>query len=659
MNVERSTTLAAGLCLLAVVLLTYWTFGPHELAPWRPDALEGTFNVGETAAKISERKVNQEQKLAMRRAREKSNIGYVDKPTLPAIAQTFFSFRQDRLRKDTEPARWEEKAFTRFLAVDAAVAALLALALLGWRRSSDPARQLALSLGLFGFALACFLVNGQARLRGEWFAWPSWSRLLTDVTATLSFGLSLVGFEKFFSAFPAPLEDWQVLQTLLRWRRRPSTDALPSRWYRGGRANLLSLARLIPKVLTGVLLVGTVASSLPYLFYHIRYNIDAKPDGTPWSFEEKLGLGSLAAGMYCGLIALVLLMAFGWLLSVSLTAKLRAGREQCTEEERRRTDWLFAGGLTVSLMLFIFSAGLVLEMVYLAWGDSQWIRHYGGSAAMMFFPTGWALMLLALGGAVFLSRSFGPRPLLKRTALIAAVGITMSFLIALVQHTVVTKLLGQLSANAQHGVSTVVSGSMVVCAFGFFRQKLELGFGNWLDRFMPATVIADGKRRDLTVVFSDLGGYTALSATDEEQALHVAGHFQKAAAEVARRHGGRIVKTIGDAVLWVFATPAEAFAATLQLPSEFKRSAQADKMPVLPVNSGVHFGSLVEAPGGDVYGAAVNLAARLQGVAKDGNVVASSQAMMEVTGGFRFEPMGKLELKNVPTPIACFRILAV
>lgn len=72
----------------------------------------------------------------------------------------------------------------------------------------------------------------------------------------------------------------------------------------------------------------------------------------------------------------------------------------------------------------------------------------------------------------------------------------------------------------------------------------------------------------------------------------------------------------------------------------------------------MHHGSLVEAPGGDVYGAAVNLAARLQGVAKDGAVVTSLEAMGEVSGGFRFEPMGKLELKNVPVPVACFQVSA-
>ncbi len=376
------------------------------------------------------------------------------------------------------------------------------------------------------------------------------------------------------------------------------------------------------------------------------------------SLDERIGMGSLIAGVLAGVFALMFFVAFGWLLATSLLAKLRAGREQCTEEERRQTDWLFAGGLVTALMLAVFSLGLLFTLVYMAWGDSEWMRLYGGSVMMFFFPVGWAIMLAALAGAVFFSRSFGPQPLLKRTVLIAAVGITMSFLIALLQHTVVTGLLGRLSANLQHSVSTVLSGGMVMFVFGFFRQKLETGVGGWLDRFMPATVIADGKRRELTVAFSDLAGYTAISAVDEPKALLIAGHFQKAATEVARRHSGRVVKTIGDAVLWVFPLPADAMAAALALRPAFESSIHADGLAPVPINTGLHHGSVVETPNGDVYGAAVNLAARLQNIAKNGEIVASAEAMMEVTGGFRFEPMGKLELKNVPTPIACFRVLA-
>jgi class 3 adenylate cyclase len=268
------------------------------------------------------------------------------------------------------------------------------------------------------------------------------------------------------------------------------------------------------------------------------------------------------------------------------------------------------------------------------------------------------VLLAVLAGAVFLSRSFGAKPLLKRTLLVGCVGLLMSVLLTLSQHFVATTIMQKASLGMQQGTATVLASAMSVATLGLVRKRMDRGVDGFLDRFMPATVIAEGKRKVLTVVFSDLGGYTGLSAQNEAEALHVAGHFQKAAADVARREGGRILKTIGDAVLWVFASPESAARAALRLPIEFAEHAKADRLPVLPVNSGIHTGSVVEAPDGDVYGAAVNLAARLQGAAKDGIVVASLETVQELGQGFRLDPLGKLTLKNIPVPVACFSVRA-
>jgi class 3 adenylate cyclase len=649
--------LAAMLCGLTLILVAYWSLGPHELAPWRMfAAMMSGGNMGTKAKITALAKATPQQRQELQRNWEQSDSSYMDRPSVPDIAQVFFLFSipeselnemndtliAANLRSPTArllPATRAERAFTRFMAVDALAAVALALALLGWRRGSPSARQLAFTLGCFSLALACFLVNGQARLRGVWFAWPSWSRLLSDVVATLAFGGSLLGFERFFSNFPVPLEDWQVVQSQLRWRGRSLVAAPAERpWYLGGRENLVGMARKILKLTFGILLVGTVASTLPALI------------------DKDLRLAGVIIGAVTALVTFGLVVAFGWLLAGSLLAKLRAGREHCTEEERRQADWLFAGGLVLALMLAVISLGLLPLVLVSEFGDSAWLRHFSSSALMMFFPTGWAVMLLALAGAVFLSETFGPKPLLKRTILIAGIGLVMSLLLATIEIFAAGKIFSHSSSGMQHGMSTIMAGGIVMISFGFFRQKLERAVDGFLNRFMPATVIADGKRRDATIMFSDLGGYTALSAADEQKALLMAGHFQKVATDVAHRTRGRIVKTIGDAIMWVFAAPAEAMRAAVLLREEFKVAAEKDGLVALPVNSGIHFGSVVEAPGGDVYGAAVNLAARLQGAAKEGVIIASMEAVLEVSGGFKLEPLGKLELKNVPVPVTCFQV---
>ena len=635
MKTGRDSLAAAGLGVLALVLVLYWVTGPVALTPWRIDAMSGSINQGTRALKTAGAK-----------APPAPAVGHMDKPGLPAVVHMLL--RLGHTEDLSGPPTRAEKIFLWFLALDVTVATTLALALLRWRRENPAARRLALTLALFALALAAFLVNGQAGLRGNIFVWPSWPRLVLDVVATMAFGLSLIGLERFFADYPVKLEDWQVLESLRLHRGGIAA--------KGGKGNLLSLARVIPKLITGILLFGTVASTLPHLLMTIRYPFDTHADGAALSRAEIMDMAVLATGVFSGIIVLWLIVMFGWLLATSLAARLRAAREQCTEEERRRTDWLFAGGLVVALMVGMFSFGLLMQFLYLAWGDSQWVRLYAGSITVLFFPAGWAVMLLALAGAVFLSETFGPKPLLKRTIMIAGIGLVMSLLLAAIEIFAAGRIFSHSSSGMQHGMSTFMAGGIVMISFGFFRQRLERTVDGFLNRFMPATVIADGKRRDATIMFSDLGGYTALSAADEQKALLMAGHFQKVASEVARRTGGRIVKTIGDAIMWVFARPAEAMRAAVLLQEEFKVAAEKDGLVALPVNSGIHFGSVVEAPGGDVYGAAVNLAARLQGAAKEGVIIASMEAVLEVSGGFRFEPLGKLELKNVPVPVACFQV---
>lgn len=619
----------AGLALLTIWLLGYWFTGPIALSPWRVDFMSAA-NAGAKA----------------RGAATPAPAGFVDKPSLPVM--THLLLRVGRAESLDGPPVPAERVFLGLVALDAMAALGLAVALIGRRRENPAAVLLARCLMMFAFALAAFLVNAQAGVRGNLLVWPGWPRLVLDVAATLTFGLSVVGLNRFFSIYPVRLEDWQVLETV---RLRQGPDAA-----RGRRFNLLSVARLIPKLITGLLVTGTALSTLPHLLFTIRYPLETRADGAVMSWPERLDIFALLAGGASTLGAVITLMAFGWLLASSLTARLRAARLQCTEEERRRSDWLFAGGLAYALMVAMLSVGVLLGLLYLAWGDSGWIREYAGSLIVLFFPAGWAVILIALAGAVFLSRSFGPQVLLKRTVLVAVAGVLMSLLLATIQHAMAMKILQAATPEMQHRISTLIAGGIVAFSLGTFRHRMERGIDGFLSRFMPATVIAEGKRRQLTIMFSDLGGYTALSAADEPKALLLAGHLQKVAAAVARQTGGRVVKTIGDAVMWCFDTPTAAMQAAMLLRDEFRSAVEKEGLPALPVNSGIHHGSVVEVPGGDVYGAAVNLAARLQGAANDGVIIASIEAVTEVAGGFKLAPIGKLDLKNVPVPVACFQV---
>ncbi|MGH3434627.1 MAG: adenylate/guanylate cyclase domain-containing protein [Thermocrispum sp.] len=118
------------------------------------------------------------------------------------------------------------------------------------------------------------------------------------------------------------------------------------------------------------------------------------------------------------------------------------------------------------------------------------------------------------------------------------------------------------------------------------------------------------------VGFVDMVGYTRLTRqVDEEQLTVVLERFEAAAAAAIADRQGRIVKMIGDEVLFVADSPRDA----VQIAVDVNRRAEADgEIPEL--RTGLAFGPVLSRLG-DVYGKVVNVAARLTSTARPGTIV--------------------------------------
>lgn len=138
-------------------------------------------------------------------------------------------------------------------------------------------------------------------------------------------------------------------------------------------------------------------------------------------------------------------------------------------------------------------------------------------------------------------------------------------------------------------------------------------------------------RRLAAVWFADIVGYTRLSARHEDAALAIVDEFQEASRTVVARHGGRVVKFVGDAVLTVFDSADAALKAALELRSVF-REAPTAHAHACELTFGIHLGEVVEADDGDVYGDGVNVASRVQGRAGPGQILAT-RAVVELLRG--------------------------
>src|SRR5215831_7251063 len=178
------------------------------------------------------------------------------------------------------------------------------------------------------------------------------------------------------------------------------------------------------------------------------------------------------------------------------------------------------------------------------------------------------------------------------------------------------------------------------------------------------------ERRQITVMFSDLVGSTALSARmDPEDLRKVISAYQKCAAETVQRFGGFVARYMGDGVLIYFGYPhaheddaERAVRAGLALIEAIGKLGIQEPLRVrIGVATGlVVVGDLVgagEAQERGVVGETPNLAARLQGIAEPNTVVIAEGTRRLLGNLFELRDLGPGELKGFAGPVKAFGVL--
>jgi adenylate cyclase len=148
--------------------------------------------------------------------------------------------------------------------------------------------------------------------------------------------------------------------------------------------------------------------------------------------------------------------------------------------------------------------------------------------------------------------------------------------------------------------------------------------------------------------FADIAGYSERAAQDERGALQLIEILQALSRSIVKYHGGRVVKFLGDAVLAEFPSTEMAAHAAAALSQDFREeSARSGRVHNLRI--GVHVGDVAVDADGDLYGDCVNAAARIEAAVDPGQVVVSEDVWRQIRGrnGFRFEPLGRRDLKGV------------
>jgi adenylate cyclase len=173
-----------------------------------------------------------------------------------------------------------------------------------------------------------------------------------------------------------------------------------------------------------------------------------------------------------------------------------------------------------------------------------------------------------------------------------------------------------------------------------------------------------GHLEEVSVLFADMRGYTAFSElTPEQEIKAMLDTYFPAAAPVLQAHGGELYNTIGDALMVVFRGPghgARAGRTGLEFQREMARI--ADAHPSWPrfragINSGEAVLGVVDAPGRRGYtatGDTVNLASRLEGQARVGEVVVSEATYAALGGKAQVEELEPLSVKGKSEAVRAF-----
>ena len=146
----------------------------------------------------------------------------------------------------------------------------------------------------------------------------------------------------------------------------------------------------------------------------------------------------------------------------------------------------------------------------------------------------------------------------------------------------------------------------------------------------------------VAVGFADLAGYTTLSEElDSDQLAAFLGRWEALLYDTVARHGGRVVKTIGDEVMFAGLSPNVA-----RIAIALRDAAREQELP--PVRSGIAAGMVISRDG-DIYGPVVNLASRLTEIAPAGSIYASDALHADLAddASFTWAVVGNREVRSI------------
>ena len=158
-------------------------------------------------------------------------------------------------------------------------------------------------------------------------------------------------------------------------------------------------------------------------------------------------------------------------------------------------------------------------------------------------------------------------------------------------------------------------------------------------------------RKHVTIMFTDIAGYTALMGSDEDRAFKILRRNRAIHQDLAKKYDGKLIKELGDGMLLSFNLPSDAVRCAI----EIQTTCKAEQ---IPLKVGIHDGE-VTFEGMDVFGDGVNISSRLQADARKGNIYVSDSVYRNVKNkkDIRSRFIDEKSYKNVDEVIKVYQII--
>src|SRR6201986_3620239 len=167
-------------------------------------------------------------------------------------------------------------------------------------------------------------------------------------------------------------------------------------------------------------------------------------------------------------------------------------------------------------------------------------------------------------------------------------------------------------------------------------------------------------RKLAAILAADVVGYSRLAGADEDRTLARLRALRSDLIDpTIAIHHGRVVKRTGDGALVEFRSVVEAVRCAIEVQnSMLERNAGLPPDRRIDFRIGIHLGDIVEESDGDLMGDGVNIAARLEGIARPGVICLSEDACRQVKSRLdvAISDLGKTKLKNIVEPMHVYSL---